>query len=87
MKDPRITKIVVEIIKERHPTLWAFARKNSHRDDAGNGIYVHDDTIVWESAAWLDYEVLDRINEQIEAQGIEAVAEYWNDYEVKIEAL
>jgi hypothetical protein len=87
MKDKRITDIVVDIIKTDHPQLWQFARKNSFTDDAGNCIFVREDGICWETAEWVDYLVLDRINDAVEAQGIEAVVEYSNSYEVMVEAL
>lgn len=81
--NPQATKIVVGIIKERYKdSWWKWARGNSYTDDAGNRIHVHDDSIVWESTDWLDYEVLDLINDQLEAQGIELLAEYGNSYEV-----
>jgi hypothetical protein len=82
-----VAKIIIGLIKERHPTVWTLTRKDSKQDDAGNRIYVHDDSIVWETMAWLDYEVLDRINEQIEAKQLDYVAEYGNSYEVFIEPL
>jgi hypothetical protein len=87
MKDERITKIVVDIIKADHPGLWQFARKNSHTDDAGNRIFVREDGICWETCDWVDYDVIDRINDAVEAQGIEAVVEYSNGYEVMVEQL
>lgn len=86
MIDEQVTKIVANIIKERHPNLWVFSQGSTLKDDAGNRIFVHEDSLCWESAAWLDYEVLDRINEQIEALdlNIQVAAEYGNSYEVII---
>jgi hypothetical protein len=87
MKDERVTKIVVSIIKQNHPGLWQFARANSFKDDAGNRIFVHDDSIVWETCEWVDYLVLDQINDQIESQGIPVIAEYLNSYEIQLESV
>ena len=84
MKDKRITSIVVDVIK----TDWAgWFPGRGYTDIAGNRIHVREDGIAWESVAWVDYEVLDRINAEIEAEGIEAVVEYSNSYEVMVEAL
>ena len=87
MKDKRITNIVVGIIKADHPEWWQFARKNSYTDDAGNRIHVREDGICWESTSWVDYLVLDRINDAVEKLGIEAVVEYSNSVEVMVEPL
>lgn len=87
MKDKRVTKIVVELIKADHPGLWQHAPKNSYKDDAGNHIWVREDGICWETCEWVDYTVLDLINVILEDQGIDAVAEYSNSYEIMIEPL
>jgi hypothetical protein len=89
VKDERITKVVVDVIKERNPNWWKHSRGNSHTDDAGNGIYVHEDSIVWESTDWVDYDVLDLINDRLERlhPDLFVAVEYGNSYEVLIEEL
>jgi len=82
---PEVRDIVIDVIKTRHPREFQFAHGNSFKDDAGNRIHVHPDSIVWETVDWLDYEVLDRINERLERDGLPFVAEYGNSYEVLIE--
>ena len=49
MANKQVTDVIVGIIKKDHPTLWQYARANSYKDDAGNRIHVHDDSIVWET--------------------------------------
>lgn len=87
MKDRRVTKIVVDVIKTYHPEWWQFARANSFTDDAGNPINVRDDGICWESTDWCDYEILDVINGRIEREELPFVVEYQGSYEVSVEAL
>lgn len=87
MKNQIVTDIVVDELKRACPGLWQFARKNSHTDDVGNPISVRDDGICWESASWVEYDLLDRINERIEEEGLPIVVEYANSYEVTVEAL
>ena len=87
MKDKRITDIVVSTIKEEFPDYWEGIRKNSFTDIAGNPICVREDGIAWETVDWCDYLILDKINDKVEAAGIEAVVEYSNSYEVMVEAL
>jgi hypothetical protein len=84
MRDKRITDIVVGVIKDDHAD-WFLGR--GFTDIAGNRIHVREDGIAWESTSWVDYVVLDRINEAVEAAGIEAVVEFSNSYEVLVEAL
>lgn len=85
MPDTRVTKIVVDELKKAHPDAWKWARKNSYRDDAGNRIYVHPDSIVWETVQWVDYTLLDAINDRIQDENLPFVAEYAGSYEVTVE--
>jgi hypothetical protein len=84
MRDKRITDIVVGVIKENHGDYF---NGRGFTDIAGNRIHVRDDGIAWETRSWVDYGVLDTINDRVEAAGIEAVVEYSNSYEVMVEAL
>jgi hypothetical protein len=85
--DREVAGIIIGVIKERNPEHFAYSHGNSYTDIAGNRIHVHDLSIVWETRAWLDYEVLDIINERLEFAGYPVVAEYAGDYEITIERL
>lgn len=87
MRDARVTRIVVAAIKRTRPQLFQHVRANAHRDDVGNPIHVREDGIAWETCEWVDYALLDEINDAVEAAGVAAVVEYSNSYEVMVEAL
>jgi hypothetical protein len=85
VKDKRVTKVVVDLIKQKHPGLWQYARANSYTDDAGNRIHVREDGICWETQEWVDYDIVDQINDILYINhGLPFYVEYSNSYEVMV---